>query len=136
IAYYQGQLTDPLGHTLFVLAMIYTVQDRFLLLALTVALGVLAKETIMLMVPAYWACSWRRGWTAVGKSVTLGLVCLVAFLSARLPLGWRPGYGDINGTAGLMIGTNLGIGEPLYHGAAPAYQNYLQPFLFVGLFIP
>ena len=55
-----------------------------------------------------------RGWPAFTKTAGLGLVCLVAFLAVRVPFGWRPDFGNINGTAGLMIGTNLGIGEPPY----------------------
>lgn len=35
-----------------------------------------------------------------------------------------------------MIGTNLGFGEPLYESQAPGYQNYLQPLLFAGIFLP
>jgi hypothetical protein len=136
IAFYWGQLTDPVSHTLFALALIYAIEDRYWLLALTLGLGVVAKETIALMVPAYWACYCKQGWSAVGKAIGLGAVCLGAFLAIRLPLGWQPGFGTINGTTGLMIGTNLGIGEPLYESRLPRYQNYLQPVLFVGLFLP
>ena len=35
--YYQGQLTDPLSHALFVLSLIYVVQDRWLALAASLA---------------------------------------------------------------------------------------------------
>jgi hypothetical protein len=136
IAHYWGQLTDPLSHTLFAMALIYTVQNRVWLLALTLGLGIVAKETIVLMVPAYWACWGRRGWPAFARAVGLGLVCVVAFLAVRMPLGWRPDFGQINGTAGLMIGTNLGLGEPLHETNVPLYQNYLQPLLFVGVFVP
>jgi len=131
-----GQLTDPLSHTLFVLALIYVVQDRWLVLAAALALGVLAKETVVIVVPVYWACNGRRGWPALGKASVLGAACVLAFLAARLPLGWWPGYGSINGTEGLMIGTNLGIGQPLYSGSAPTLMNYVHPLLFVGLFVP
>jgi hypothetical protein len=136
IAFYWGQLTDPLSHALFVLALIYAVEDRSWLLAATLGLGVLAKETIALMVPAYWACYRNRGWSALGKTMGLGAACLAAFLAVRLPLGWKPGLSDINGTTGLMVSTNLGIGQPLYLSEVPSYQNYLQPLLFVGVFLP
>src|SRR5205085_874917 len=56
IWYYLGQLTDPLSHALFVLALTLTVRDRWAPLAVALALGVLAKETVVLMVPVYWAC--------------------------------------------------------------------------------
>ena len=48
--YYMGQLTDPLSHSLFVFACLWTVRDRTALLAASLALGVLAKETVVLMV--------------------------------------------------------------------------------------
>jgi hypothetical protein len=136
VLYYWGQLTDPVSHTLFVLAMIFIVQNRPLALAAALALGVVAKETAVLLVPAYLACWWRRGLPALATTAGLGTACVAAYLAVRLPLGWRPGYGAINGTEGLMVGTNLGIGTPLYHGAAPTYENYLHPLLFVGVFLP
>src|SRR5262249_37035884 len=102
ILFYWGQLTDPLSHALFVLALVYVIQDRLIPLAAVLALGVLAKETVVLVVPAYWACYWRRGWPALFRSAFLGMACVAAYLAARLPLGWRLGYGNINGTEGLM----------------------------------
>ncbi len=138
IDWYSGQLTDPLSHSLFVLALIYVIEDRCLLLAWTLALGVLAKETVMLVVPAYWACYWRQGLPAFGKAVLLGSACLVAFLAVRVPLGWRLSYQNINGTTGLMIASNLGFPKRFieYESGAPIYQNYLHPLLFVGAFLP
>jgi hypothetical protein len=136
IAHYLGQLTDPLSHALFVLALIYIVEDRWIALAAALALGVLAKETAVLLVPAYLACTWRQGLSALAKTAALGAACVAAFLAARLPLGWSLGYGSINGTEGLMIGDNLGIGEPRYQSAAPLLFNYLHPLLFIASFLP
>jgi hypothetical protein len=134
--YYWGQLTDPLSHALFVFAFVYVVRDRTARLAAALALGVLAKETVVLMVPVYWACYWRGGLRPLLKAVALGAVCVAAFLAARLPLGWYPGYEKINGTERLMVLDNLGIAEPVYTAGAPLYQNYLQPALFVLPFVP
>jgi hypothetical protein len=141
VFYYWGQLTDPLSHALFVLALISIAEDRPLPLAGALALGVLAKETAVILVPAYWACWWRKGIPSLLWTAGLGAVCVAAYLAARVPLGWWPGYGAINGTEGLMVGTNLGIGPPLYHGAPgddrqTVFQNYLHPLLFVGPFLP
>jgi hypothetical protein len=136
VLYYWGQLTDPLSHALFVLALLWIVEDRPAELAAALALGVLAKETAVILVPAYGLCWWRRGLPALLRTGALGVVCVAAYLAARVPLGWRPGYGAINGTEGLMIGTNLGIGTPLYYGVAPVWMNYLHPLLFVGIFLP
>jgi hypothetical protein len=134
--FYWGQLTDPLSHALFALALICVVQDRWILLAGALALGVLAKETVLLVVPAYWAAHLGRGWPAFGKAVLLGLVGVATFLAARMPFGWSLSYERINGTTRLMIYDNLRIGEPYYSPAAPLYQNYLQPALFVLPFVP
>jgi hypothetical protein len=142
VLYYWGQLTDPLSHALFVLALAFVVENRTAALAAALFLGVLAKETVVLVVPAYLVCYWGGGWRVLARTAALALACLAAFLLARLPLGWQLGYEKINGTEGLMIGTNLGIDWPalglhvLYRGAAPRSQNYLQPLLFVATFLP
>jgi hypothetical protein len=133
---YFGQPTDPISHTLFVLSLVYLIEDRPAALAAALALGVLAKETAVIVVPAYLACYWRRGWRALFVTAGLGAACVAAFLAARLPLGWGPGYDDINGTSGLMIGTNLGLGEPIASTSVPLSENYLHPLLFIGTFVP
>jgi hypothetical protein len=134
--HYAGQPTDPISHALFVLALLYTVQDRWVLLAVSLFLGVLAKETVVLMVLGYGGCYWRQGWPALVRTAGLGMVCMAAFLAVRLPLGWQPGNESTNGLPGLMIGTNLGFGEPVAYTSAPLSMNYLQPLLFVGSFVP
>ena len=68
--------------------------------------------------------------------MALGAACMAAFLAARLPYGWYPGYEKINGTERLMVLDNLGIGERYYTSAAPLWQNYVQPALFVLPFVP
>ncbi len=140
VAYYWGQLTDPLSHALFVLALIYVIQDRWVLLAAALALGVLAKETAMLVTVSYYACSWRHGRTAFLKTAFVGAACVAAYFAARLPIGWEMGYGAINGTDGLMIASNLGLDLgprfPQYIPAADLSMNYVHPLVFVGSFVP
>jgi hypothetical protein len=136
VQYYAGQLTDPMSHALFILAFIYVCTDQWLVLGLALALGVMAKETVVLMVPAYLACYWRGGIRALGQTAFLGVMCTLAFLAVRLPLGWRFSNESINGTVGLMITSNLGIGQPLYISTTPIWQNYVHPVVFVGLFVP
>jgi hypothetical protein len=134
---YLGQLTDPLSHSLFVISMLFIRQNRPVALAPALFLGVLAKETAVILVPAYVATHWRYGWKAFVTTGALGVAGVAAFLAARLPLGWPGGDRPING-AGLMIGTNLGIGPPAYVSSIPywQWQNYLHPLLFVGAFLP
>lgn len=159
--YYWGQLADPLNHALFLLALIYVIQDRWLLLAAALALAVPAKESAVLVVPTYLACASYAGLLAlfraagsgtpldrlevgleklvavVGvKTAAVGAACAAAFFAVRLPLGWRPGNESMNGLPGLMIGTNLGIGEPVAYTFVDLYQNYLHPVLFVLSFVP
>lgn len=134
--YYLGQLTDPLSHALFALALTYTVENDVAALAVALALGVMAKETVVIMVPAYWACYWRKGWPAVARAAVLGLACVVAFLAVRLPWGWTLRLASINNTNQLMIGPNLGIGQSNYVGMAKLFQNYLHPVLFIVIFLP
>ncbi|MBY0525518.1 MAG: hypothetical protein K2R98_19090 [Gemmataceae bacterium] len=143
IQYYWGQLTDPLSHFLLVLGLVYVVEDRWLPLALALTLGILAKETALLLVPVYSACLWqrRRYGSALWKGAVLSAVGIVAFLAARLPLGWSPGAGSMNGVEQLMIATNLGL-DRLGWTKRAAYtpvswtMNYLHPALFVLPFVP
>jgi hypothetical protein len=132
---YWGQLTDPLSHTLFVLAFLYLLEDRLTALAAALALGIVAKETIVIVVLAYLACTWRRGWRAWLITAVLAGVCLEAFGVTRRLLNWQPGEGDMNGV-GLMIGTNFGFGEPVADIPLPLWENYLHPLLFIGIFLP
>jgi hypothetical protein len=135
VAFYLGQLTDPLSHTLFVLGFVYIFEDRPFALSAALALGVLAKETAVLLVPCWFVChAWnpRRTWV---ETALLGGVAAAALLAARLPFGWRPGAREMNG-AGLMVGTNLGLGEPIAFTSVPLVLNYLVPLLFLGPFVP
>lgn len=145
IKYYYGQLTDPVNHALFVLAMIYALEDRWLLLAATLAVAVPAKETVVLMVPAYALAmladprgsSFRRAFVEVSaKTFVIGAACVAAFLLVRVPLGWRPGNESLNGMSGLMIGTNLGLGEPIATTPVPLSENYRHPAIFILPFLP
>ncbi len=133
---YWGQLTDPLSHWLLVMALVFVVEDQWLLLAVTLGLGVVAKETAVLIVPAYGACWWRNGWPAVRKTAALGAVCVAAFLAARLPYGWWPQYEQINGTHGSMIWANLGIPHDGIQPWIPIRHQYFHLTLFFFVFIP
>jgi hypothetical protein len=135
VLYYYGQLTDPLSHALFVLSLIYLLEDRPGPLALSLALGVAAKETVVLLVPVYLACYWRRGAKAWATTVLLGAAAVAAFVAVR-PATWRLEYRKINGTTGLMVTSNLGIGPRKAETTVPLWANYAHPLLFVGPFLP
>jgi hypothetical protein len=136
---YLGQLTDPMSHALFVLALLWVAEDRPFALAAALALGVGTKETAVIVVPGYLAAAGLQGRKGFGAAAViagcLGIVCALAFLAARVPFGWRPGQQEMNG-AGLMVGTNVGIGDPIAGSPVPLWENYLHPVLFVLFFVP
>jgi hypothetical protein len=132
--YYMGQLTDPMSHAFFVLALLFLMADRWLLLAAAIGLGVLAKETAVVLVPAYLACWWQGSRLVLLKTTALGVAALAAFFAARLPFELSATSRAINGSE-IMVLQNLGLGKADF-GAAPVYQNYLHPVLFIGLFLP
>jgi len=130
VAFYMGQLTDPLHHALFVLGLFWIVAGAFWPLVAAVFLGIFAKETNVVLVPAYFV--YHAG--NLGRTAVLGLASVVAFVAAR-GLAWRPGFEAINGTSGWMVGTNLGVGEPIAYTAVPLVHNYLHPLLFTLPFV-
>jgi hypothetical protein len=134
ILHYWGQLTDPLSHTLIVLSFLYLLANRPPALAAALALGIFAKETAVIVAPAYLACYWRQGKRAWLITGALGAICVGAYLAARLPLGWRPGAENING-AGLVIAANFGLEQPRALLTVPLWENLLHPLLFVGPFV-
>ncbi len=103
---------------------------------MALVLGVMAKETAVLVVPAYFACYWGRGWRTWTITAGLGAACVAAFLAVRLPAGWSPARTNINGLDDLMIGANLGIGKAAVRTGVPLWELYLHPLLFVGAFLP
>jgi hypothetical protein len=135
VLYYWGQLTDPMSHALFVLALIYVVENRWLMLAVVLALGMLAKETTVLIVVSYGACYADMRLKALARALFLLVICTVTYLAARLPMGWGLDFGKFNNTSGLMISANL-FGSDVYNPAAPLAINYALPLLFVGPFLP
>jgi hypothetical protein len=135
VSYYVGQLTDPLNHALFVMGFLWIVENAPARLAAGIFLGVFAKETIVILVLAYLAVWYRNGWRPWLVTVVLGVVATVAFMIPR-GIHWRLEGTQINGVPGLMIGTNLGIGTPLFSQGAPFFMNYLQPALFTLPFFP
>jgi len=131
VAWYYGQLTDPLHHTLFVYGLIAIVDGDVLRLAALVFLNMFAKETSVLLVLAWFAVHPRTIW----QTLTLFALSTLAFVLAR-GIGWRPGFASLNGTDGLMITANLGIGPATVSSAVPLYHNYLHPLLFAMPFVP
>jgi hypothetical protein len=131
IWYYSGQLTDPLSHFLFILAMTLIVENRIAELAAVIALGVLAKETALVLVVAYFACYGRNGGVAWRRTAVLATIGIMTYFAVRLHVGWAPALRYINSNPVLMIRDNLGLPGRHYKSIAPLWQNALQPVLFV-----
>jgi len=132
---YLGQLTDPISHALFALGLVWVVQDRRGLLLGALALGVLAKETAVLLIPAYVACQWRQGRRAVLWSAVFVVVSAVAFVAPRWPLGWRPGA-SLNGVSGtFLFWLNFDPRESHRAGTTLA-ERWFHPLAFLVPFLP
>jgi hypothetical protein len=135
ILYYKGQLTDPMSHALFALALCYVVEDRWFRLAVSVALGVLAKETALIIVLAYFACHIARPLRAFFRSSGPVVAGTAAYLAARMPFGWRPGSGSISGTD-INLKQNLWLAPLTPFCESIKHQFYIQPIIFIGIFLP
>ncbi len=108
-------------------------------------LGLFRQTQQGMMFPELASRLGKLGWRVCAKTMFLGVICLAAFLAPRLPLKWRPEAQAMNDTEELMIKSNLltpemadwlGVKRPMYQGAAPVWQNYAHPLLFVGAFVP
>jgi hypothetical protein len=141
--YYAGQLTDPMSHALFVLALFYIVTDQWWPLLFSLLLGVAAKETAVVLVLGYWACFWRGGLLSLAKSLGLLLGCICTYLAVRLPGGWLQSlasetsvFQSINATSGLMFRLNFEVRADWVAYRLRGIESYLLPALFVGAFVP
>jgi hypothetical protein len=126
IRYYAGQLSDPLSHLTFVLSFIFLELDLFAYFALSVLIGLLAKESILVMA-AYYLLVHRHHRNGLLKGVAF--LAVGTGLVAGIRLYVVPGfeYKDISGagTVGFVI-DNLRY-----------YQKWInQIFFTVGIFVP
>jgi hypothetical protein len=133
---YSGQLTDPMSHVSFAFAYLYVVQNRWALLAGVLALGTLAKETVVAVIPAYAAAYWRGGRRTLAVTSLLTLAFAAAYLGARLPYGWRPGNRWMNGVGDLMFWSNLGFYNAQGLTSISPATGAWHLFFFVIVFLP
>lgn len=122
---YAGQPIDPLSHLSFVLAYICIARRQFVYLVLTLFVGSLAKETVLVMA-GFYALFRRgeRGWLV--KSATLTALAVGAYLGVRLfVLRGMPAYEQISGVGLSHVGTNL---------ASPHWFPLI--FYTIGVFVP
>jgi hypothetical protein len=81
--HYAGQLTDPLSHLSFVLALIFLETEEFALLVTTLVIGSLAKETVLAMA-FYYILFCRRERNYWFKAVTLCVMSAAIYFGVRL----------------------------------------------------
>jgi hypothetical protein len=83
IRYYAGQLTDPLSHLSFVLSFIFLELNLFFAFVTALSIGILAKESIVVMVVYYFLFK-RKEQRWFAKSSFAFLVCAAIVLCIRL----------------------------------------------------
>jgi hypothetical protein len=81
--FYAGQLTDPLSHLSFVLALIFLEAGDFPFLFTTLIIGSLAKETVLAMAGYYLLFHWREKNYPL-KALVLSMGGAVVLIAVRL----------------------------------------------------
>lgn len=124
VRYYAGQLTDPLSHLSFVLGLLFLETGPFAYLLLTVLIGILAKESIVLVGACYALFHFReRGYAYKLAALVLGAVAIG--LSVRLAVSGLDSYTKISGVGTDWMSINL---------ANEHWQSQLA--YTVGIFVP
>ncbi|MFL6414197.1 MAG: hypothetical protein ACJ74Y_00785, partial [Bryobacteraceae bacterium] len=80
---YAGQLTDPMAHVAFVLALIFLQTEDFGLFLSTLLIGSLAKETVLAMA-GYYLLFHRRDAKYGARAVALAVLCPLTYLGVHL----------------------------------------------------
>ncbi len=126
IACYAGQLTDPMSHLSFVLALLCIQRGRFAEFALVIIAGMLAKESVLLMLPCYVLCSGEPVPRAAVKAGLLGVFCLGLLVAVRFCVaGGGLDYSDVSG---------VGLTHLLDNLRRTRWVG--QVFFTVGVFLP
>ena len=80
---YAGQLTDPMAHLAFVLALIFLKTEDFGLFLTTLLIGSLAKETVLAMA-GYYLLFHRKDPKYAARAVALAVLCPLMYLGVHL----------------------------------------------------
>jgi hypothetical protein len=128
--HYAGQLTDPLSHLSFVLALIFLETGDFAWLLTTLLIGSLAKETVLAMA-GYYVLFGRHDRSYPAKAVTLAGSSLAVYFGVRMwVLGRVMDYKSASDVTPEHIAENwrMPTWPPVFLLTACA----LLPFLFFG----
>ncbi len=107
IRFYAGQLTDPISHLLFVWSFIFLQLDCFIYFALSILIGMLAKETILVM-PIYYILTQmndKKRWAKGGILLAVGI--LMFFMIRMIVTSNDLTYKNISGVEISHIQRNL-----------------------------
>jgi len=132
IRYYAGQLTDPLSHLSFILSFIFLELNLFIYFALAIFVGILAKESILVMV-VYFLIFRRKERRYLSKTAVLFIVGAAITLIIRLwivpavsPFNEVFVVGDLKGSSLPHLAENFG-----------RYNEWVGQVVFtIGIFIP
>ena len=132
IRYYAGQLVDPLSHLSFALAFIFLELDLFLSFALTILIGIMAKESILVMPVFFLLFRWRDK-NHFAMAVILLAACAAVVACIRL---WIvPGEFFANNV--FDIGNLGGTVLPHILKHVRNFNNWsMQVLCVVGIFVP
>jgi hypothetical protein len=104
---YAGQLTDPMSHLSFVLALILLEKGDFALFLSALLIGSLAKETVLAL-GGYYVLFCRKDKNYWPKALILSFSTLIAYFGVRLfVLKGTMGYKQVSGVRADHIWTNL-----------------------------
>jgi hypothetical protein len=107
IRFYAGQLTDPISHLLFVWSFIFLELDCFIYFAVSILIGVFAKETILVM-PIYYILiqmNEKKRWAKGGILLVIGI--LMIFMIRMIVTSNDLTYRNISGIEISQIRRNL-----------------------------
>jgi hypothetical protein len=138
--YYCGNLIDPLSHAVMLAALVSCRRRQWWLTFWLLILGTLIKESMLLLVPGYFLLNLEAprfpDARALRQLALLAAAGLAVFLACRLPFGFHFDFPTLNRTTELMIRANLGLPGSQTWSNVPVFQRYLQPALFVFLWLP
>jgi hypothetical protein len=126
IRYYAGQPADPMSHLSFVLAFYALGTGAFPLFVAAVAIGCLAKESVVALV-GFYALFGRRDPAFARRLVLVAAISSVALIAPRLAVPHTPsGYAAVSGVGLDHVRTNLAN-----------YEHWAPQLLFtIGILAP
>jgi hypothetical protein len=106
LRYYAGQLTDPLSHLSFVLGYWFLKAERPWAFLPVIVLGVLAKESVLLLSMFALLTHWRTPRVGVAWGVSL-VTAVIVLWGVRIAVAGNPAYEKISGVTPAHVHDNF-----------------------------